>query len=231
MKCRILFLIVLYSSVAFASRPLKSDDAFTLGRNLFQLELAYEIIPETGFSLPVSSAYGIWENTDILLNVSFNNSSNGSLMAFECIDLEAKQYLMSILEFEIATKFGFSSVIDKGSVGLPLASVVLISSLNINSFNLHFNCGYGNNKNEGEFSDLWFGSIACEYFLNDQIIIGTDIGIGRNTSLYFRSPTGYSLLGVSYKILDSVLIDTGLNITFNEQSKFDMFTSGLTIIL
>ena len=68
MKCRILFLIVLYSSVAFASRPLKSDDAFTLGRNLFQLELAYEIIPETGFSLPVSSAYGIWENTDILLN-------------------------------------------------------------------------------------------------------------------------------------------------------------------
>ena len=231
MKSKVIILIVIDSSIAFASRPLKSDDAFTLGRNLFQLELAYEIIPETGFSLPVSSAYGIWENTDILINVSFNNSSNGSIMAFECIDLEAKKYLTSILGFEIATKFGFSSVIEKGFVSSPLGSLILISSLNINSFNFHFNCGYANNKNEGEFSDLWFGSVACEYFLNDQITIGTDLGIGRNPSFYFSSPTGYALLGVSYKLLDSVSIDTGLNITFNEQSKFDMFTSGLTIVL
>lgn len=67
--------------------------------------------------------------------------------------------------------------------------------------------------------------------LNDQITIGTDFGISRNPSLYFSSPTGYALLGVSYKIFDSVSLDTGLNITFNEKSKFDMFTTGLTIIL
>jgi len=231
MKCKILFLIVLYSSIAFASRPLKSDDAFTLGRNLFQLELAYEIAPGIGTSLPVSSAYGIWDNTDILLNVSLNNSSNSSLMAFECIDIEAKQYLTSVLDFSISTKFGLSSVIEKSSITSPMLSIMLISSLNINSFNVHFNCGYASNKNEDKFSDLWFGSVACEYFLNDQITIGTDFGISRNPSLYFSSPTGYALLGVSYKIFDSVSMDTGLNITFNEKSKFDMFTTGLTIIL
>jgi hypothetical protein len=43
MKTKSIILIILYASIAFASRPLKSDDAFTLGRNLFQLELAYVI--------------------------------------------------------------------------------------------------------------------------------------------------------------------------------------------
>jgi hypothetical protein len=152
-------------------------------------------------------------------------------MALECIVLEAKQYLISVLGFSISTKFGLSSVMDEGYIASPLASIMLVSSINISSFNVNFNCGYASNKNESEYSDLWFGSIACEYLLNDQIIIGTDFGIGRNPSLYFRSPTGYVLLGVSYKVFDSVLFDTGLNITFNEQSKFDMFTSGLTIVL
>lgn len=230
MKIIIPIIVFCFSINVFASRPLKSDDAFTLGRKLFQLEIATEIMNQENLNLPITSTYGIFDNTDLLLGFSLcNSSTTNSRINFECLNIGFKQQLVSIYGLDVSTKFQISTEMGNNIFASSSSSIMLITSRSISSFNFHLNFGYAIDNIENGNSNLWFASAACEYLMNDQITIGIDFGITRNPSIYFSNPIGYSLIGISAKIFDSFSLDTGINITYDDKSRVDMFTTGLTI--
>lgn len=231
----LLLCLLVINNLNFAGRPLKSNDAFTLGRHYFQLELASEFINlgnQGSVVFPIAITYGITDNTDFFFGSSLlsNESSNGSI-TFEFIDLGIKQNLFTSDIFNFAFASGLSSAVIESNLNSPTAFFSLINSFNFNDFTLHFNLGYNQNFGEGEYNDIWFTSVGSEFSLSDKITLVADMGIGRDPSISCSTIQSYTLLGFSYSLFDYLSIDTGLCFSFQHVTKVETITTGLTFVL
>ena len=78
----VFMLIVLLPAAAFAARPLITDDAGTVGKGTFQVELGFEmsdhrtdddgvVTREDAFSATTTLSYGLLDNLDVLLGMPY----------------------------------------------------------------------------------------------------------------------------------------------------------------
>jgi len=227
--------LLLLTTITFAGRPLKSDDAFTLGYNSVQFELASEFFSENNFSslfFPFTTTYGISNQTDIVFNLTFFSSAGTyKPSSLNCVDLGFKQNIFTINNFLLSIKSGLSSSIENGFTTSPVAFFSLVSTTELNSVNVHLNLGYNQNFSDGENNDLWIASLACELPLSDLLILAAEAGVSRNPSIYCQVPESYSLMGISFNLSDNLVLDAGINVSYQHSTKIDLFTSGLTLIL
>jgi hypothetical protein len=235
MKKNIALIGLVLTNNLYAGRPLKSDDAFTLGRYLFQLELASEYLTVENsryFSFPITSTFGLSDHTDFILNFSFNYLPNSkSSFGLGCTDFGVKQLLFNTEEISLSFKSGLSAEIVNNKLSSPSAFFGIVTSVELALVKLHFNVGYNQNEAEDEYKDLWFFSIAGEIPLNDQTSFALDLGIGRDPSIHCTKPESYLLVGAVYNLTENIAVDVGINFSVHHSTKLDLFTSGFTIIL
>lgn len=235
MKFLLFFSLIFLNCFCFAARPLKSNDAFTLGRYLFQLEFSSDIITseEQNFSsFPVALTYGLTDDTDLFIgsSVSSNRLFNGRVN-IDCIDVGFKQNIISSSVFNFSFASGLSSQYTESSFTSPSAFFNLISSVSFGDIVLHYNLGYKQNFNAEEFKDLWFTSFGAEYQVTERIILAADFGLGRDPSIHCSTPQSYGLIGASYSIFDILSLDSGISFSFQHSTKIEMLTTGFTFIL
>jgi hypothetical protein len=235
MKPLIIFYLVFLNCLSFAGRPLKSNDAFTLGKHYFQLELASDIINlgnQHSAFFPIALTYGFADNTDLFLgSLLFSNSSANGSITFECVDLGIKQNLITSDVYNFAFASGLSSAVIESNLSSPSAFFNLINSFNFNDLTLHFNLGYNQNFGEEEFRDIWFTSFGAELAASDKLTLAIDMGIGRDPSINCSTVQSYSLIGFSYSLFDNLSLDAGLSFSFQHITKVEMLTTGFTLLL
>jgi hypothetical protein len=235
MKYLLILHLLIIQNLSFAGRPLKSNDASTLGRHYFQIELASDIINLNNQQyavFPVALTYGLGDNTDLFLgSLLFSNSSSNGYISFECFDLGIKQNLITSDVYNFAFASGLSSAVIESNLSSPSAFFSLINSFSFNDLTLHFNLGYNQNFGEEEFRDIWFTSFGAEFAVSDKLTLAADMGIGRDPSVNCSTVQSYSLIGFSYSLFDNLSLDTGLSFSFQHITKIEMLTTGFTLIL
>ncbi len=235
MKHIVIFVLVIVNCLSFAARPLKSNDAFNLGKYAFQLEIASDIITLEDYhfsAFPVTITYGLTDATDLFIGslATTNRLFNGNLY-FDCIDVGFKQNIVSSEDFNFSFASGLSSQFIDASISSPSAFFNLITSISTGDISFHYNLGYNQNFNAEEFKDLWFTSLGIEYQFTEKIILAADFGLGRDPSIHCTIPKSYGLIGASYNIFNNFSFDTGISFSFQHTTKVEMLTTGLTFIL
>jgi hypothetical protein len=226
---KIILIVFAFYSMAFAGRPLKSVDAFPLGKNLFQIEFAsdtYYSDNKYSLMMPAVITYGAGNYTDIQMGISFHPSKGRPVESF---DLGFKQFLYGTDLFETSVASGLTSDINNISLQSTAGYLNLILSLKLEPFTLHYNAGYSNDFNEWD-SHEFYASAGGEYLLTERIILAADAGFSSNKIFDSGQFHYYSLIGFSYLVLDNFSIDTGLNFCY-KQKLVDLVTFGTTVKL
>ena len=230
-----LYIIISIYYLTYAARPLKTNDAYTIGKSRFQLEISSDITNEYDgkqFSLPAVLTLGISNETDLFVCTSVGHGAgSNNFLSFECIDLGFKQNILSLEKYNLSIATGLSSLINENGLNSPAAFFNLINSVRIENLSLHHNLGYNQNFNDEEFKDIWFSSVGCEYRLEEKIILAADLGIGRDPSIHRSTIQSYAMIGVSYSLISNITIDTGLSYTFQKSVRFELLTTGVTLSL
>ena len=159
---------------SFAGHPLRTDDAGTIGKQSFQLELTPEVwkyANDHHFFVPLTSTYGITENADVVLTVLYssiyNSGFKSDLSGINDVGLEVKWRVLELEKFSIAVKPGLILPIGNHTKGLGTGklgySLLLIADQELSSLLLRFNIGYIRNENRLlERTELWFTALAAE---------------------------------------------------------------------
>ena len=159
-KRNLVFIIsVLSFQYSFAGHPLRTDDAGTIGKQSFQLELTPEVwkySDDNYLFVPLTLTYGIIENADVVLTVLYsslyNSGFKSDLSGINDIGLEVKWRVLELDRFSLAIKPGLILPIGNHMKGLGTGklgySLLLITDQELSSILLHFNFGYTKNENK-----------------------------------------------------------------------------------
>lgn len=222
-------MLLYLNSSAFAAHPLITDDAGTLGRSVFQMELNSEYghddengVEDEVTEVATTLSYGATEQIDIVLGVPYQwlrGEENGETYLREDgvadLSLEVKWQLFARDAFSIALKPGVflpTGDDDKGFGSGELGgSLFLISTYGAGPFALHANLGYFRNNNEaGDETDLWHASLAAQYALNDSVTVVANTGFERNPTPEADDHPAFLLAGLIVALSKNVDVDFGV---------------------
>jgi len=241
-KRKVVFIVfALTFQYSFAGHPLRTDDAGTIGKRSFQLELTPEIWSNANDSylfVPLTSTYGITQNTDIVLTVLYsslyNSGFKSDLSGINDVGLEVKWRVLQLEKFSVAVKPGLILPIGNHTKGLGTGklgySLLLIADQELSSLLLHFNIGYIRNENRLlERTDLWFVSVAAEFSVTSSLSLVAEIGVSSNRDEISDGHPAFVLGGVIYSLSNSVDFDLGLQTGLNEHESELAILAGVTV--
>ena len=242
-KSTLLFIVfALTFQYAFAGHPLRTDDAGTIGRHNFQLELTPEIwkhADDKYFFVPLTSTYGLTEYTDVVLTVLYsslyNSGFKSDLSGINDIGLEVKWRVLELDRFSLAIKPGLILPIGNHTRGLGTGklgySLLLIADQELSSILLHFNFGYTKNENKLlERTDLWLISLAAEIPVAKSLSLVAEIGTYSSKDKTAGGHPVFVLGGAVYSIADGIDIDIGLQKGLNKHESDLAVLTGLTVL-
>ena len=234
------FLIVLFTSrLAYGARPLSVEDAGTVAKGAFEIESG-SILEESNNKDFQSIYYGqikagILDDLDVGVAVPY-------LTMIPCDDC-AKTGVgdaSAVVKFRVfeegevtpalalkATAGILTGNREKGlGEGVPNYSATAVATKSFGDLIAHLNFGYSAEQNEPINSSFW-GIAAQKEMAAGLNILAEVTGQTDNDQ---DGSTSYlnSLVGINYKVLESVVLDAGLNIPLSEESPRSMFTFGLT---
>ncbi len=227
-------LILLGGTSAFAHHPLITDDAGTLGKGNAQLEINGEYvhneeagITEEGYELAPTLTYGLADSVDLVLTAPYQSlkvkEAGVSITESGLADLavELKWNFYNSGNLALALKPGLTLPTgdeDKGlGVGKAGYGAFLIGSLDQAPFMVHTNIGYFRNENKvGERENLWHGSLATEYAVNDALTVVANMGLETNPDPEIDTPPAFLLGGIIYTVNDKIDFDGGVKFGLNK---------------
>ena len=242
-KKRHLFFILIFilAKIIIAGHPLRTDDAGTIGKQSFQLELTPEVWKYTNDNylfVPLTVTYGITQNTDIVLTVLYsslyNSGFKSNLSGINDVGLEVKLRVLELEKFSLAVKPGLILPIGNHTRGLGTGklgySLLLIADQELPSLLLHFNIGYIRNENRLlEETDIWFTSLAAEIPVAKSLSLVTEIGAFSNRDKIANGHPVFVLGGAVYSIADGIDIDIGLQKGLNKHESDLAVLAGITV--
>lgn len=227
-------MVLLLTNAAFAAHPLITDDAGTLGRDTFQLEVNTEYahedengVEEKTSELAAALAYGVTDHLDFVLGAPYQwlrGEENGETFfrenGFGDLSLEVKWQFFAQDQFSFALKPGVSLPTGDEDQGLGSGkvseSVFLISTFDADPFVVHANLGYIRNNNDaGEEEDLWHASVAAQYALTEQLTFVGNTGIERNPDPDSDTHPAFILGGLIYAVTENFDVDFGVKVGLN----------------
>jgi hypothetical protein len=236
-------LLFLFSSSAFAARPLTTDDTWTIEKGKFQLETGFNFTRqdshdrEIGPSLTVS--YGLLERMDVGIGSVYlfvrpkeGENENG----FGDTALKLKYRLLDERNWMPAFAVTGNLKIPTASESKRLGSgktdfgINTIVTKNLSKrWIFHLNMGYTFMGEHGVNNEFNY-SVAAEFILSDKwALVGEIVGVnnfnGRN-----RDDSISGLLGAYYHISDSVVWDLAVEIGVNKAAPDFRLTTGLTLL-
>ncbi len=232
------FALGLFVNLAYAAHPLVTDDAGTMGKGSFQIELNSEFVfdKETvggittklrGGELSTILTYGITDNIDIVLGLPYkwektkeDELTVSDVKGISDITLEVKGRFFESDGFSLAIKPGISLPTGDENKGLGNGKVsyglTLIATKEFSPWAFHLNLGYGRNEykltedKEALRRDIWHASFATEVELIKDLKLVGNIGIETNQSKGDNVHPAFILGGLIYSISKNVNVDVGI---------------------
>lgn len=238
--------------VAFAARPLITDDAGTLGKGGFQIESGIEVsdhrqdyddvvTKEYGTSLNTTVSYGLSDNIDIVLGLPYEKTKveeDGTTVhsekGFTDIAIEVKWRFLEKDGFALALKPGLSFPTGNDKKGLGAGrmtyGMVFIATKDMDPFAFHFNAGYRRNENRiGGRKDIWAANLAGEVRMAKPLKLVANVGIETNTDRESSTAPAFALVGLVYSITENIDVDLGYKRGLNRAEADNTYIGGLTI--
>lgn len=232
---------LLPSTSAFAAMPLTTNDAYTVEKGKFQLEIGFDYARQDNhdkeFGPSLTLTYGLLERIDVAVGTSYlfidptkDKNENG------VGDTEVKVKYHLIDQKEWIPHFAVS-----GTLKIPTASdskglgsgktdfgINTIFTWNLSKqWQLYSNLGYtfiGEHHVENEFNY----SVAAQFALTDKwALVGEVFGVN-NFNGHKDDPIS-SLVGAQYALSDNFVLDAGVEIGMNTAAPDYRLTVGLTI--
>ncbi len=238
MKRYLLVCYTVLTSLIFAGHPLNTDDAYAIGKNNFEFEFVSEFINhrnEWEFAIPIALTYGLSDDLDLILNVSYHRAwdDRNSQSCLNDLFFEAK-YIFWDDVIRVGTKPFISIPIGQEDKGFGKGKVCFGSFLLLTKewedFHIHTQFGYSRNNNIiGEISDLWEYSIALEKIITDELAAVFEFGISRNRFPGSSNHPKFLLGGVMYEFIEDIIFSLGVMKGLDEIEANYSLMSGLTI--
>jgi hypothetical protein len=246
-----LFLVVLliplmqivYLPPSFAGRPLTTDDAWTVEKGKFQLELGLDATRQDNrdreYNPSITMSYGLSEKTDLGVGSGYlftqpeeGEKENG------LADTEAKLKYRWMDEKEwtpaLATaaklKIPTASETKGLGSGKPDFGINMIATKNLSKrLVLHLNVGY-TFIGDGESNKELNYSLAAQYALTDRwALVGEFFGTNNLNGMTGDDPFS-GLLGTYYLITESLIWDMGIETGMNNAAPDYRLTTGITLL-
>ncbi|MBP7527901.1 MAG: transporter [Syntrophorhabdaceae bacterium] len=237
---------------AFAARPLITDDAGTVGKGTFQVELGFEmsdhrtdndgvVTKEDTSSGTTTLSYGLLENLDVLLGMPYEKTKireDGETVHNEDgiadLTLEAKWRFFEKDGFALALKPGvsFPTGDDKKGFGTGRMTygALFIATKDIGPVSFHLNAGYRRNENEtDERKDMWGGDLAGVVTVAKPLKLLANVGMKTNTDRTAATDPAFLLGGLIYSITDKIDLDLGYKRGLNKAEADNAYIVGLTM--
>jgi len=245
-------MMLLPAPAAFAARPLITDDAGTLGKGTFQVELGFEtsdhrtdegdvVVRENKSSATTTLSYGILGNLDILLGMPYEKTKvreDGERVrnekGFADLTLEAKWRFFEKGGFAMALRPGLSFPTGNDEKGFGSGRVtygtLFIATQELGPVAFHLNAGYRRNENKtGERKDILGGDLAGILTVVKPLKLLANVGIKTNTDRQALTDPAFFLGGLIYSITDNIDLDLGYKLGLNKAEADNAYIGGLTI--
>jgi hypothetical protein len=242
--CILIFLVLLFpSTLVFAAMPLTTDDAGTVEKGKFQLEVGFDAARQDNhdreFNPSVTLTYGLFEKMDMGVGSSYlflhpkeEKNENGlgdtelkmKYRLFDEKDWLPAFAIMGNLKIPTASE---SKGLGSGKTDFGINTIVT-KNLSKRWF-VHLNMGYtfiGEHRVKNEFNY----STATQFVLSDQwALVGEVVGVNNFNGGKGDDPIS-GLLGTYYLISDNVIWDAGVELGMNKAAPDFRFTTGLTLL-
>jgi len=238
----LIFSTFLFSTVAFAARPLTTDDAGTVEKGTFQVEGGFDFTRQDNhdkeYFPSLTLTYGLFERMDMGIGSAYlfvDPAEGKKVNGFSDIPLKVKYRLLD-------QKDWMPSFAVSGTLKIPTAckskglgsGKVDFNINNIFQWNLserwqvYANFGYtfiGEHQVNNEFNY----SIAGQFVLSDKwALVGEVFGLNNFNGNKHDDPIS-GLVGIQYILLtDKLVLDAGVEIGMNKAAPDFRFTTGAT---
>jgi hypothetical protein len=244
--------VLIVPVLSWAAHPLITDDAGTLGRGKFQLELTGQYdsdkenvngvsVKTTGGQISSTLSYGIVENVDLVLSLPY---SWGKIEEDELIVYNEKGISDMVFEtkwrfwekegYALAAKPGIRIPTGDDKKGLGAGEVgyqaFLIGSKEMVSWSFHANIGYVHNENKvAEQRNIWHASLATTWEAVKNLKLVTNIGIERNPDNTAKNNPAFLIAGAIYSIDENIDLDCGVKYGLNSSETDWSLLMGIAI--
>lgn len=248
----IFMMIVVLPAAAFAARPLISDDAGTMGKGKFQVELGFEasdhrtdedgvVSKEDKTSGTATIYYGIVDNIDIVLGLPYQKTKvreDGETVqnenGFSDMTFDIKWRIFEKDGFAMALKPGLSLPTGNEEKGLGSGRMaygaIFIATKELEPFAFHFNAGYKRSENKtDERKDIWGADLAGEVRVAKPLKLVANMGIVTNTDRQSSTGPAFFLGGLIYTVTDNFDLDLGYKRGLNKAAVDNAYIIGLTM--
>jgi hypothetical protein len=231
----------LFSTVAFAARPLTTDDTGTVEKGKFQVETGFDFARQDNhdkeFTPSVTLTYGLFERMDMGIGSAYlfiHPAEGKKVNGFSDTPLKVKYRFLDQKDWIPAFAVSGTLKIPTASESRGLGSGKV--DFNINTifqwnlskrWQLYTNFGYtviGEHKVNDEFNY----SIAGQFVLSDKwALVGEIVGVNYFNDHKSDDPIS-GLVGIQYMLSDNFVLDAGVEIGMNKAAPDFRLTTGVT---
>ena len=237
------FLMFTLSSPAFATRPLTTDDVWTVEKGEFQLETGLDVARQDNHDIEIRPSltltYGLSERMDAAIGSAYlfarpKEGENGNGLG----DTELKLKYRFFDEKDWVPAFAMTARLkiptaseskDLGSGRTDLGINTIFTKNLSKRWILDLNLGYTFIGEQGADNDFNY-SAAVRFVLSDKwALVGEIVGVNNFNGRRGDDPIS-GLIGANYSISDNIVWDAGIEAGMNKAAPDFRFTTGLTLL-
>jgi hypothetical protein len=248
-------IILLLHRVAFAGRPLITDDANTQGKGKYQLQIGGEYSRDDNDDIRVNKTTigveidcGIADNIDLIVSSGYQNfqinnagiTSSPEGITDTLVEVKWRFYedknglSLAIKPGIIAPTGNYTKGFSGGDARLGTGEVryrlYLIGTKEFKHAAFHLNLGYLRNENRYDAREnLWHASLAGEWKIAKKFKIVGNIGINTSPDTDSSIDPVFLLGGFVYSISDKIDLDLGVKRSLNDPGYDLTITGGISI--
>jgi cobalt/nickel transport protein len=234
-------ILSLYSIPAYAARPLNTDDAWTVEKGTFQLEVGFDTLRQDNhdgeFGPSLTLTYGLLERMDLGIGSAYvffhakegerENGMADTKVKLKYRWMDEKNWrpaftVSGILKIPTASE---SKGLGSGQTDFGI-NAILTKTLS-KKWVAHLNLGYtfiGEDHVNNEFNY----SIAAQFLLTEKwSLVGEIVGVNNFNGRHGDDPFS-GLIGTCYSITEKIVWDVGLEIGMSKAAPDFRLTTGLT---
>ncbi len=237
------FFTLLFSTNAYATHPLITDDTDTQGKGNVQIEINSEFSrkkeQKNGLSLQQNSgdadaalSYGVSDNIDFIVSMPLQwytikeegiNSINENGLGDMRVELKWRFFESEESDISFALKPDLSlptgSEVKGLGSGTVSGGVTMIANRKSRLGALHCNLGYSHEENnEAARNNFWRASLSAELNVITNFRAVSDIGIETNSDKASASNPVFLIGGVIYSVSENLDLDLGVKSKLNEST-------------
>jgi hypothetical protein len=227
----------------YAGRPLTTDDAWTVEKGVFQLEMGLDVARQDNhdkeYTPSLTLAYGLLDRMDLGIGIGYlfvRPEEGDNESGFGDMQLKLKYRLADEKEWlpalTVSGKLKIPTASDKKRLGTGEADfgINAIATKNITKrLVLHANLGYTFFGEDGANNEVNY-SLGSQFVLTDKwSLVGEIVGTNNLNGTTGDDPLS-ALFGTYYLLTENLILDAGVEIGTNSAAPDYRLTAGFTFL-